>query len=56
MAAGNAELHQPLVVQLNRRNQACVGKRVDRIKQRVAEDVVIRRQLGLDARDGDEAA
>ena len=56
MAGGNPELHQPLIVQLNRRYQTCVGKRVNRIEQRMAEDVVVRRQLRLDPRHGDEAA
>ena len=56
VADGNAELHQPLVVQLDRRYQTSVSKRVDRVKQRVAEDVVVGRQLGFDARHGDEAA
>jgi len=34
---GNAKLHQPLVVELDCRDQSRVGERVDRIEQRVAE-------------------
>ena len=56
MAAGNPKLHQPLVVQLEGCHQACVGKRINRIEQRVAENVVVWRQLGLDPRDGNETA
>ena len=35
---------------------AGVGERVDGVEQGVAEDVVVRRELGLDAGDGDVAA
>ena len=56
MADGNPELHQPLVVQLDSRHQSGVGKRVNRIKLGVAEDVVIGRKLRFDTGHRDEAA
>ena len=56
VAGRNSKLHEPPISKFKRRHQTCVGKWVDRVKQRVAEDVVVRRQLCLDPRHGDEAA
>ena len=56
MAGGNAELQQPPVVHFHRGDQTSVGERIDRIQQRMAEDIVVGRQLGLNPWHGDEPA
>ena len=56
VAAGDAELDEPVVVELDGGEDAGVGEGVDDVEQGVAEEVVVGRELGFDAGDGDETA
>src|SRR6202021_3030881 len=56
VSIGDPGLHEPLIGELDGRDRSGICKWIDEVKDGVAEGVVIRRQLGLNAWHRDKAA
>jgi hypothetical protein len=56
MPAGQAELNDPLLAQLERGVDPCIGEGINGVEQRVRHVVVVRRQLRFDPGNREESA